>query len=171
MFHRKFVQTLLVSFFCCAVVSQTAHAQSAFFPGVIGPFEGVVTHTTPANFPDMAVRMAFFADGNFTEVHQAFQIGTPLGNVLVTPSLGSWIWVGWNKFKVSFAEDAEGGPGNPLYQGQPLGTNRIEWLATYDERTGKLSGPWTAKLFDGQGAFIAATQGDLRVTRMARPTP
>lgn len=166
--------TLAVSALMFVAVPSTARAhdeelsQINWF-GVAGPYEGSLIHLTPAGFPPLRIRMAFYADGNFMEAHMPFQVGTPVGDILLTPSIGAWIQIDAHTFKASFAQDAEGGPGNSMFAGQPIGTNRVEWTATYSAKTGSLVGPWVAKLYDVQGNFLIETTGTLNVTRMARP--
>ena len=143
-------------------------------PEVVGVFEGDLVHEVPANYPVFHIRMMFSADHNVSETHTAYQVKTPLGPVVLTPSMGTWAaGAHAHAYAVELAHNVEHGPGAGALSAEAIGVNRVAWTPTYDAATGTLSGPWVARLFNAQGGFIAETHGTIHAARMQsmRKTP
>lgn len=130
---------------------------------ISGSWEGEVQITAPGN-PTMQELLTFTPTGAVVESHRLYVPDSPFGSMIETAGHGSWKRKSLRTFDISFQWIIEGGPGNPYYEGQFIGYDKVSWDATLDEDGMTLSGPARSQLvtLDGEILFSAEAYMVLR---------
>ena len=158
------VCVVLVNLFGVMAVAAEGSTSHKSFASVVGAWHAQVSFDQPgpAGFVSL---MTIGRDFTFTESHDPYSLNSPVGPIMRTIGLGTWVPAGKGEIVVSYETLFEGAPNNPAFNGVPLGVGTIVVKAGLVSKN-QLEGRFASEVRDPNGNILSVTQGTITAERI-----